>query len=152
MLVLGNVKLDGRALVLSVNSLERSERGIELLSAMLGARVGPPSVVAEAVDQMPASRDADVRQQIDLSEQEQRALIHETLDRHYRDTLDQPVPALGNKSPRAAVKTASGRAKVGDWLKMMENRTAKAGKSNSPMASYSFDWMWTELGIAGLRR
>jgi hypothetical protein len=151
-LVLGNVNLDGRALVLSVNSLQRSERGIELLSAILGARVGSPSVVTEAVDQMPASRDADVRQQIDLSEQEQRALIHETMDRHYRDTLDQPVPALGNKSPRAAVKTASGRAKVADWLKMMENRTAKAGKSNSAMASYSFVWMWTELGIDGLRR
>ena len=74
------------------------------------------------------------------------------MDRHYRDTLDQPVPALGNKSPRAAVKTASGRAKVADWLKMMENRTAKAGKSDSAMASYRFDWMWTELGIAELRR
>src|SRR5207237_780977 len=65
-------------------------------------------------------------------------------------TLDQPVPALGNKSPRAAVKTASGRAKVADWLKMMENRTARAGESNSAMASYSFDWMWTELGSAEL--
>jgi hypothetical protein len=151
-LVLGNVKLDGRALVLSVNSLERSERGIELLSAILGTRVGPPSVVTESVDQMLASHDADAQQQIDLSEQEQRALIHETMDRHYRDTLDQPVPALGNKSPRAAVKTANGRAQVVDWLKMMENRTAMAGESNSAMASYNFDWMWTELGIAGLRQ
>jgi hypothetical protein len=74
------------------------------------------------------------------------------MDRHYRDTLDQPVPALGNKSPRAAVKTASGRAKVADWLKMMENWTARTGESDSAMASYSFDWMWTELGIAELRR
>jgi hypothetical protein len=32
---------------------------------------------------------------------------------------------------------------------MMENRTAKSGGA---MASYSFDWMWTELGIAELRR
>jgi hypothetical protein len=35
---------------------------------------------------------------------------------------------------------------------MLENRTAKAGASNSAMATYSFDWMWTELGIAQLRR
>jgi hypothetical protein len=55
-------------------------------------------------------------------EEEQRAIVHDYLDRHYRDTLDQPVLSLGNKSPRAAVKTASGRAKVADWLKMMENR------------------------------
>jgi hypothetical protein len=151
-LVLGSVELDGRVLVLSVNSLERSERGIELLSTMLGERVGQPLVVTQTVEQMLASPDADAPQQIDLSEQERNAIIHETMDRHYRDTLDQPVPALGNKSPRAAVKTATGRARVADWLKMMENRTAKAGESNSAMATYSFDWMWTELGIAELRR
>ena len=127
LLLLGSVELDGRALVLSVNSLERSERGIELLSTMLGARVGQPLVVTETVEQILASRDADAPRPVDLSEQEQRAIIHETLDRHYRDTLDQPVPSLGNKSPRAAVKTASGRAKVADWLKMMENRTARTG-------------------------
>lgn len=34
-LLLGNVELDGRNLVLSVNSMERSERGIELLSTLL---------------------------------------------------------------------------------------------------------------------
>jgi hypothetical protein len=149
LLLLGNVDLDGRALVLSVNSLERSERGIELLSAILGPRVGQPLVVTETVEQVLASRDADAPRPVDLSEEEQRTMIHETLDRHYRDTLDQPVPSLGNKSPRAAVKTAGGRAKVADWLKMVENRTAK---SDGAMASYSFDWMWTELGIAELRR
>jgi len=148
-LVLGGVKLDGRALVLSVNSLERSERGVELLSAILGERVGQPLVVTETVEQMLASPNASAPRPVDLSEQEQRAIVHNYLDRHYRDTLDQPVPSLGNKSPRAAVKTASGRAKVADWLKMMENRTAG---SDGAMASYSFDWMWTELGIAELRR
>jgi len=152
LLVLGSVELDGRALVLSVNSLERSERGSELLSTMLGARIGQPLVVTETVEQILASRDADARQQADISEHERRAIIHETMDRHYRDTLDQPVPALGNKSPRAAVKTASGRAKVADWLKMMENWTARTGESDSATASYSFDWMWTELGITELRR
>jgi hypothetical protein len=148
-LLLGSVELDGRALVLSVNSLERSERGSELLSTILGARIGKPLVVTETVEQMLASRNAGAPRPVDLSEEEQRAIVHDYLDRHYRDTLDQPVPSLGNKSPRAAVKTASGRAKVADWLKMMENRTAK---SDGAMASYCFDWMWTELGIAQLRR
>jgi hypothetical protein len=30
--------------------------------------------------------------------------------------------------------------------------SAKAGESDSATASYRFDWMWTELGIAPLRR
>jgi hypothetical protein len=50
-----------------------------------------------------------------------RSDLGRTLDRHYRDLLDQPIPMLGNKSPRVAAKTASGRTKVVDWLKMVEN-------------------------------
>jgi hypothetical protein len=151
-LSLGSVELEGGTLLLSVNSRERSELGRALLSAILGDRVGEPSVETETVEQMLASRDAHEPQQIDLSEQEQCAIIHDRMDRHYRDVLDQPVPMLGDKSPRAAVKTVSGRAKVVDWLKMMENQTARAAASNSAMASYSFDWLWTELGIDRLRR
>lgn len=151
-LSLGHLELAGRTLVLSVNSRERSERGHALLSAILGERVGPPSIETATIDQMLASGDAPEPEPLDLSEKEHRAIIHETMDRHYRETLDAPVPALGNKSPRAAVKTKSSRAKVVDWLKLMENMTAKAGESNPSMASYNFDWIWTELGLLDLRR
>ncbi|ANV99256.1 hypothetical protein [Bradyrhizobium icense] len=125
-------------------------------SSAARARSSKPLTVETAtIDQMLVSdddEDDDELQELGISEEEHRAIIHETMDRHYRETLDEPVPALGNKSPRAAVKTKSGRAKVVDWLKMMENRTAKAGESNPAMAGYSFDWMWAELGVAQLRR
>jgi hypothetical protein len=52
----------------------------------------------------------------------------------------------------AAVKTDNGRIKVADWLKMMENRTAKSADPDSALANYSFGWLWTELGISELRR
>jgi hypothetical protein len=65
--------------------------------------------------------------------------------------LDQPAPILGNKSPRAAAKTAKGRAKVTDWLKMLENSAAKFTGRNNDMASYNFAWLWAELhGITPL--
>ena len=54
---------------------------------------------------------------------------------------------LGNKSPRAAVKTPKGRAKVVDWLKTLENHTVKFAGSNDEMASYNFNWLWMELGV-----
>ncbi|WP_235983527.1 hypothetical protein [Bradyrhizobium australiense] len=57
-LSIGSLELDGRMLVLSVNSQERSERGRPLLSAVLGKRVGQPSVETAMVDQMLASDDA----------------------------------------------------------------------------------------------
>lgn len=151
-LSLGYLKLDGRTLVLSVNSRERMERGQALLSTMLGEHLGQPEIETVTVDQMLASGAADEPEPLDITEEEHRAIIHQTMDRHYRATLDEPVPALGNKSPRAAAKTKSGRAKVVDWLKLMENQTAEAGKSNPAMASYSFDWIWMELGVAEFRR
>jgi len=138
--------------VLSVNSRQRSDRGRALLSEILGRRVDNPSVKTETVDQIMASRDTAQPKEFDISEEERCAIIHEQMDRHYRDVLDQPVPMLGNETPRAAVKTDSGRIKVVDWLKMMENRTAKSGDHNSAMASYNFGWLWKELGISDLRQ
>ena len=88
----------------------------------------------------------------DIPEEERRTIIHSSLDRHYRNLLDQPIPMLGNKSPRAAANTAKSRVKVVDWLKMIENRTAASADRNNEMTSYSFDWLWAELGVAELRR
>jgi hypothetical protein len=72
------------------------------------------------------------------------------LTREYARTLDEPVPALGNKTPRALARTKAGRSKVADWLKYLENGSAKSGAAD-PMASYDFTWMWKELGLADLR-
>jgi len=151
-LVLGNVELEDKALVLSVNSRQRSDLGRALLSEILGRRVGQPSVKTESVEQIMASRDVAEPQELVIPEEERCAIIHDQLDRHYRSVLDEPVPMLGGETPRAAVKTESGRVKVAEWVKMMENQTAKSGDHNSAMASYNFSWLWTELGISELRR
>jgi hypothetical protein len=151
-LVLGDLKLEKKAVILSVNSRERCDRGCALLSQLLGSRVGTPSVETETVEQMMAARDAAEVREIDLSEEERCALIHDQMDRHYRSVLDEPVGALGGLTPCAAVKTDDGRQQVVEWLKMMENMTAKSGDHNDAMASYSFGWLWKELGLDGMRR
>jgi hypothetical protein len=99
-----------------------------------------------------ASARTSAPSQLDIREEERCAIVHEHMDRHYREVLDQPIPMLGGKSPRAAVRTAGGRIEVAGWLKMMENRTAKAGDDDTAMAMYNFDWLWTGLGIDELRR
>jgi hypothetical protein len=151
-LVLGGVELKADALMLAVNSQGRCDLGCTLLSGILGERVRQPSLKTETVDQLIASARAEPPQQLDIPEEESCAIVHDYLDRHYRDVLDQPVPMLGGKSPRAAVRTASGRIKAAGWLKMMENTTAKAADHNSALAIYDFGWLWNELGIDELRR
>ena len=150
-LVLGGVELKDEALVLSVNSRERCERGRALLSKTLGGLVGQPLVEMQSIEQLMASQNTSLPSKLDMSEEERSAIIHDSLDRHYRNLLDQPIPVLGNKSPRAAVRTAKGRIKVVDWLKTLENHAAKPGRS-AEIANYSFSWLWTVLGVAELRR
>ena len=84
-----------------------------------------------------------------FTQSERQQLIKVNIGIHV--TLDEPVPALGHKSPRALARTKAGRGKVADWLKYIENSAAKAGIAD-PMASYDFTWMWEELGLIELRR
>jgi hypothetical protein len=151
-LVFGSVELKGKGLILSVNSQARSERGRALLSEVLDGLVVQPLVEVQTLEQCMATRDPAPPPRLNLSVEEHRTIIHDGLDRHYRDLLDQPIPVLGNKSPRAAVKTPKGRAKVVHWLKTLENHTAKFAGSNDEMASYNFNWLWMELGVNELRR
>jgi hypothetical protein len=138
--------------VLAANSQRRCDLGCTLLSALLGERVRQPSLKTETVDQMIASARTTAPQQLDIPGDEHGAIVHDYLDRHYREVLDQPVPMLGGKSRRALVRTESGRIKVAGWLKMMENTTAKAADHNAALAIYDFGWLWNELGIDELRR
>lgn len=83
-----------------------------------------------------------------LSPDEERNILHANLERHYANLLDEPVPTLGNITPRQAAKTAKGRQKLVNWLKYLEN---SAAKDMSSMGGYDLTWMWSGLGIAGLR-
>jgi hypothetical protein len=65
--------------------------------------------------------------------------------------VGEPVPMLGNMTPRRAAKSAKGREKLVTWLKLLENGAAKQ-RSVSSMAGYDVAWMWEELGVASLRR
>jgi hypothetical protein len=151
-LVLGNAELKEKTLVLSVNSTARAERGRALLAQILGGLVGQPLVEIETLENAMASENASGPPSVELSEEEHRTIIHRNLDRHYRNLLDQPVPMLGNVSPRAASRTSKGRAKVVDWIKMLENHSSKLAGLNDPIATYDFDWLWSELDVGSLRK
>jgi hypothetical protein len=150
---LGHVELEPKALKLETNSPQRAQRGQALLDPVIGPFVGEPIVESKTVEEMMASPPADKGRAPSsrLPRAEERAIIHETLDRHYRGLLDEPVPMLGNMSPRKAAKTKKGREKLVVWLKFVENSTARQ-EANSSMAGYDVSWMWDELGVADLRR
>ena len=139
-----------KSLTFSTNSAERAERGNNRLDELLGDLIGQPMSGIQTPEQAMAEHQSAGRGAIQPNSEIDPAVtaefIHQMLDQHYRKCLDEPIPALGNKSPRQCARSSSGRKKVIGWLKELENsesrRAAKEGTK-----PYDSAWMWDELGL-----
>lgn len=149
--IFGSLEMKGKALFLSVNSAERAEKGEALIMKAAGDLLRPPLTTIRTVAQMMEEDrpERDVQAEDEIPPEIARQIIHDHMDSHYRETLDKPLPTLGGKTPRQAVRSAAGRKKVVEWLKLLENRSA--GRQDTPMAEYDFGWMWEELGVMAER-
>lgn len=150
--VLGSLELTGKTLLVTVNSAERAAKVQKLIGAAAGDLLRTPLTTIRTVEQMRADqrRNGPSDAADEIPPEIAHQLMRDHLDKHYRETLDAPIPALGGKSPRQAVRTAAGREKVIEWLKMLENRSA--GHGEGPIAEYDFGWMWVELGLLEHRK
>ncbi|AUH66716.1 MULTISPECIES: hypothetical protein [Paracoccus] len=145
--VLGSMELKGKALLVTVNSTERADKVRKLIRDAAGDLLRSHLTTIRTVDQMRADqqRDRPSEEVEEIPPDIARQLMRDHMDKHYRETLDAPIPALGSKSPRQAVHTAAGREKVIDWLKLLENHSAR--HDEGPITEYDFSWMWAELGL-----
>ena len=150
--VIGTIEVRERLLIVGANSAARAERAITMLRAALGGLVAPPLTQIHTVEQMMAQRQNRPPSTSAVPPEIQTTLVHATLDKQYRALLEQPVPMLGNLTPRAAARTKSGREKLVVWLKHLENRSQQQAEATDPMATYDFAWLWQELKIENLRR
>ena len=151
-LALGSLELKRKKLLVSVNSEERAERARAMLAPALEGLVGEPLVERQDLAQAMADRSADEAPAAspDIPPEEQRRIVHESLDKYYREQLDEPIPALGDISPRQAMRSAQGRENLVAWLKRLENHVARH-EPPAPMAGYDTAWLWQELGLKDLR-
>ena len=152
-IVLGTIELKAKTLELHVNSESRAERGRAMIAALLDGLVGAPLMQRQTIEQALAERPdrGSAPKASGLSPEEERQVVHGALDQHYRRQLDEPIPALGNISPRRAARSAKGREKLVAWLKLLENHAAKRDPAD-PMGSYDLAWIWRELDVADLRK
>ncbi len=150
--VLGGLELKDKSLLFTVNSRARAAMAEVLVMGAAGDLLKPPMTTIRTVKQMMAERKAQhPRKAADEIPPDIAAQIaRDYMDKHYRETLDAPLPALGGKTPRQAVRSEAGRIKVIDWLKLLENRSA--GHTDGPIAEYDFSWIWAELGLQEHRK
>ncbi|TGD41513.1 DUF2384 domain-containing protein [Pseudotabrizicola sediminis] len=132
--------------MLEVNSAERAARAAALIKMATGALLRLPLTAIQTFDQASAEHsEKGPPPPEEIPPEIAREVVYAHMNRHYRETLDQPIPELKGKTPRQAVKTAAGRKLVMDWLTLLETGTARA--DSEAMAGYDFGWMWEELGV-----
>ena len=74
-------------------------------------------------------------------------LIEKTIRQSYANWPDEPIPALGGKTPRQAIRTPAGLERVKGLLRRYEaSETQQAQREGRRAISYVF--LWKALGIA----
>lgn len=152
--VLGSARLAADALVIATNSRERMEVALATLRPALDGLVGTGLTshedVVQALRQRRSSRTskrtrapepAPVMGAAGMTE-----ALHRIKEAHYRRTLDEPVPMLGNRTPRECARSKQGRKKVANWLKEIENGELRQA-AGTGVPPYDVGWMWRELGV-----
>jgi len=146
----GTWSFEGNRVVFETTSKERAARGRAWLEALAGDRVRYRAMALETLEQTMNELRRDRPKYAAAFQDEgqpvhDEAAVRELFDRHYHSWIDRPVPALGNRTPRAAARTRLWRRKVTDLLKQFENMAQRGALHGRP--SYDFQWIWRELGL-----
>jgi hypothetical protein len=112
---LGRVVLGGNGLTLEADARERVQRLRALVEGAARGLLGPASV--EEID----VNDPKERARM-LKEMPPGAFRRQWLKERAQKWLDEPIPALGKKTPREAVRTPKGRREVDLLLREVELR------------------------------
>ena len=148
----GTLEAKPGVLTLTTNSVERSQRGQGVLEALLHGLVGPALSALQTPEQLMAENenrqrgDGDPESTDTIDPEIAAEIIRHTLDQHYRQSLDEAIPALDNKTPRQCVRSKKGREKVIEWLKHLENSELRRAASQG-QEPYDSSWMWVELKL-----
>jgi hypothetical protein len=112
-----------------VNSAERLKKLRTWLDTMPGVEF--QGVTIKSLDELRKSRSSHegklARKERQEATPEQASLMQEHFRRYYMDWLDQPLPALGGKTPRQECATPEGRRKVRLLILSMPNPSGNDG-------------------------
>ena len=156
--LLGSFTLKERRLTLDTMSEERAERGRAFIEQLAGelvtfraSRTQDPWQAVEERREKQAARGARGGARPKRSSRsgipavEEARIVGEYYEKHYREWVDHPLPALNGRTPREAARLKSQRAKVVQLLKHLEHGSERQQDAGEP--TYDFSWMWKELGV-----
>lgn len=135
---LGMLQIEGDRLQVEVNSSRRAGRIQREIAKRLGADAELETRTAEPIEKLLAERRDSPRDALDDLEQERlqqqpevQELLSQQRDRYWESWLDTPIPALDDRTPRQAARTAAGRERLDALFAEFAWRD---GRSDNPMS------------------
>ncbi|HUT60265.1 MAG TPA: SEC-C metal-binding domain-containing protein [Phycisphaerae bacterium] len=117
---LGRIEFVGDELVLTVNSAKRFTAARKWLEEVPGVVFS--NVVTRRLDGPKTDRPMDERiskpQPVEITP-EMASAVQKMIDKQYMEWLDEPLPILGDKTPRQACRTPDGRQQVTMLIRTM---------------------------------
>ncbi len=140
--LIGEARFFDRELLVETNSRERADTLRERIEAACGNHIHHRlRELEDPLSSQAARPDPDHDPEPPTSEMQQ--LMLEFKQRHYASWTDEPIPALGDQTPREACTTADGCNAVDVLLKDMENLE----QGTAPGERFDFSGLRQELGL-----
>ncbi|MBI3786292.1 MAG: SEC-C domain-containing protein [Deltaproteobacteria bacterium] len=156
---LGNLHIDGPRLTVNVNSERRAKKIRKEIEQRLGEKVLFQRALIESIEaQLEAKRGRPETAKERHARQENERLnalpevqekMREMAAARWRSWLHEKIPALNNRTPRQASRTAQGRERLEALLQQFEWSAERAG--HQPFAP-DVAALRAELGLADLKR
>jgi hypothetical protein len=144
--ILGTIRLKDNTLKLECASKERLERGKKLILDNLGGSVVHKGDIFQ--DPYQAMKDlpkTPPKPETEIPPEVKRDIYLRYMQDHYERWLNEKIPALNGCTPLEAVKQPSGKKRVIEILKSIENTEEHRRLSGEPY--FDSSWLWERLGI-----
>ena len=112
----------------------------------LTREVTDPRSPAALADSGQAGRSGRAGTSLDLPPADLTDMMTQVVRNLYADWADEPIPALGGKTPRLAITTPSGLERVKGLLRLYEAGEADQAKDQGREA-VSYQFLWDALGV-----
>lgn len=148
---LGRLVHHGDTLEFEGNSVRRGERGRALVEELAAGKVRYQITTHENIrktilERFPSGQVDDNREPDNgIPRETQEALVLDAKARHYRQWIEDSIPALNGHTPREAAEDSALRPKLIELIHGLEGMYQQELRRGKP--AYDPSWMWSELGL-----
>lgn len=156
--VMGRFVIDGKTLTIEVNSENRAKRARKEVEKRLKGHAIHKSTVLQSAESVMRERKAnrDPAEQAERDREHQELMsrpevqehLKEMMEAHWTKWFHEKIPALGNRTPLQAAKTADGREMLEALFLDYERKDAQSSQLYKP----DFKFMRKKLGLKSGRR